>query len=474
MAEGGQRSGRFIRDSLGVFGAQIAVTLLGVCTGVIIARALGPRDRGLFQLLVLLPVTLSNFVKLGIPQANVYFMRRRGASASDVASNSLWLALALGGLLALACYLGRSWLLVHFLKGAPPGMLPPILALIPFVLLQAYFLGVLQAEERFQEYNLQLVAPTLLGLVAMAVALLWLRAGLLGAVLAQTGVVALVSVWLAVRVHRKARLGLRWNGELARGMLGFGGKSYVQTLASTLHFRIDQYMIAMLLNPTEVGYYAVAVNLTNLLLKIPDATGTVLFPRLAGTSERDAHAATTRVCRNTLFITVAVGLGYALFGPLAIRVLYGPAYLNAVAPMLVMLPGIVMISLYLILSRNFTSRNRQQVNIVAAVLALAINVVSNWLLIPRWGIVGAAFSTAISYSVAALVLLVVFIRESGHGVGETVLVGRTDLRDLAALAGRAARRDGRGAAGLRGEAISDTRGPSLREHDVRKAAGRRP
>ena len=86
-----------------------------------------------------------------------------------------------------------------------------------------------------------------------------------------------------------------------------------------------------------------------------------------------------------------------------------------------------MISLYLLLTRNFTSRNRQQVNIVAAVAALGINVGLNCVLIPRWGISGAAISTAVSYSIAALILLVMFVRESGYSVGQIVLVGRTDL-----------------------------------------------
>jgi O-antigen/teichoic acid export membrane protein len=464
----------FVRDSLGVFGAQIVVTVLGVGTGVIIARTLGPHDRGLFQLLVLLPTTLSNFVKLGIPQANVYFMRRRGAGASDVASNSLWLAIALGGLLAVICWAGRPWLMGHLLKGAPAVTLLPVLVLLPFVLVQTFFLGVLQAEERFREYNFQQVAPTVLTLAGMVVALLWLRTGLVGAVVTQTVVVVAVTIWLAVRVHRVAPLRLAWNRPLARGMLTFGSKSYLQTLASTLHFRIDQYMIAMLLDPTQVGYYAVAVNLTNLLLKIPDATGTVLFPRLAGAPEPDAHAATSRVCRNTLFVTVAVGLVYALFGGLAIRLLYGHAYTDAVLPLRLMLPGIVMISLYLILTRNFTSRNRQQVNIVAAVAALGINVGCNWVLIPRWGIAGAAISTAISYTVAAAILLVVFVRESGHSVSDIVLVNRDDLSGLMRIAGRFGGNARNGRRGLRAVNKSATRGPARHPHDVLEAADRRP
>ena len=434
MAE--PRVGRFVRDSAGVFGAQMLATGLGVGTSVITARMLGPHDRGLYQLLTLLPITLSNFVKLGIPQANVYFMRRRGASGSDVASHSLWLAFGLGGGLALACYLARGWLLAHFLKGAPPITVIPVLVLLPFVLLQGFFSAVLQAEERFREYNFQQVAPTVLGLVGMAIALVWLRTGLAGAIVIQTLVVVGVTVWLALRVHRTAPLRLTWRPELARDMMTFGSKSYLQTLASTLHFRIDQYMIGFLLDPVQVGFYAVATNLALLLLRISDATGTVLYPRLAAAGERDAHAQTSAVCRHTLFITVLVALGYELFGGLAIRLLFGERYAAAVLPMRLMLPGIVMISLYLILTRNFTSRNRQEVNIVAAGAALAINVGLNWILIPRWGIAGAAVSTAVSYSTAALILLVVFARESGYGIAKTLFIGRADLDGYRQLAAR--------------------------------------
>src|SRR5207244_11690597 len=68
----------------------------------------------------------------------------------------------------------------------------------------------------------------------------------------QTLVVGGVTVWLALRVHRTAPLRMTWRPELARDMMTFGSKSYLQTLASTLHFRIDQYMIGFLLDPVQV------------------------------------------------------------------------------------------------------------------------------------------------------------------------------------------------------------------------------
>jgi O-antigen/teichoic acid export membrane protein len=305
-------------------------------------------------------------------------------------------------------------------------------------------MGIIQAQERFREYNVQQVMPTLLALIAMPVALLWLRLGLVGAIVAQTLVTGSVTLWLAWRVWRVAPFGGRPDGPLLRGMLSFGGKTYLQTLASTLHFRVDQYMIGYLLDPAQVGLYAIAVNLTNLILRVPDATGTVLFPRLAGASEGEAHAQTAAVCRHTLFITVLAGFGYLCLGGVAIRVLYGEAYVDAIAPMLLMLPGVVMLSLYLLLTRNFTSRNRQEVNIAAAATALVVNVALNAILIPRLGISGAALSTAVSYSLAALILLVVFRRESGTSFGDTLVVRRHDFdgyRRLAGLARGAAKAD---------------------------------
>src|SRR5439155_27335290 len=203
----------------------------------------------------------------------------------------------------------------------------------------------------YRKYTVRLYAQTLVGIVSMAVTLLRLSADHPGAIITQTLDVGGVTVWLALRVHRTATLRPTWNPHLARGMMTFGSKSYLQTLATTLHFRIDQYMIGFLLDPAQVGLYAVATNLTNLLLKISDATGTVLYPRLAAAGERDAHAQTSAVCRHTLFMTVVVALGYELFGGVGIRLLFGERYAGAILPMRLMLPGIVMISLYMILTR---------------------------------------------------------------------------------------------------------------------------
>jgi len=373
----------FVRDIVQVFGGQLAMMTIGIGTGIITARWLGPHDRGLLQLLVLLPTTLGNFAKLGIPQASVYFMRRRGASPSEVASNALWTALVMGGALAALCWLGRDWFMTNLLKDAPRSVLLPVLALIPCALLQTYFLGIAQAHQRFREYNIQQIVPNVLGLVGMTLVLVVLKLGLIGAVLTNCAITTFMTVWLGIRIHRLAPLRFRVNTGLAREMIGFGGKSYVQTLAATQHQRLDQYLIGYYLSPGEVGLYAVAVNMTSLLTRVWESTGTVLFPRLAGADDRTAHAATAQVARHTVFLALAGAAVLLIGGPIAVPMLFGHKFAGAVAPMLWLLPGLVMMALYQILTRNFTSRGKQEINIVAAVLALGLNVGLNVVLIPR-------------------------------------------------------------------------------------------
>lgn len=423
----GMRVGRFVRDSAAVFATKVSLIVLGTCTGVITARILGPHDRGIFSLLSHLPGTAANFVKLGIPQANVYYVRRHGRPVSAVAANSLRLAVVLGVGLTVICLLGRDVLLRPILRGVETPYLIPILFLFPFVLAESYFLGIVQALERFRLYNLQQLARAGLIFAGMAVALLWLRAGLGGAIAVQVVGVGAVAMWLVWRVHREAPVTRPWDGELGRQTLRFGSKSYVQTLASHLHFRVGMYMCAYFLDPAQVAFYAIAVGMTNLILNIPDALGTVIFPQLAAVGERDAHARTSALCRHTVLVTLCAAAVYAVAGNWIIGGLYGSRYLPAVAPMRLMLPGVVMISLYLILSRNFTSRNRQEVNIVAAGAALAINFGLNVYLIPRLGVSGAAISASFSYSVAALVLLFWYAHESGRGVADTLLVRGRDV-----------------------------------------------
>ncbi len=156
--------------------------------------------------------------------------------------------------------------------------------------------------------------------------------------------------------------------------------------------------------------------------------GTVLFPRLASFPKEQVHRLRAQTARRTLMLTIPASVALAFFGPWVIVAWYGKPYAPAGAPLAWAGVGVVMMSLYVILTRDLTSRGRQQINIFAGLLALVSNVVLNSHTIPTWGIVGTAVATAISYTAACLTLLIAYVVESRISPFDVLIPKGEDIR----------------------------------------------
>jgi O-antigen/teichoic acid export membrane protein len=220
---------------------------------------------------------------------------------------------------------------------------------------------------------------------------------------------------------------------LAGESLSYGLKSYVQNLVGHLTYRLDIYLVALFLAPRDVAFYSIAVSIIELAWYVPNSIGIVLFPKLANEAEERIHALTAEVCRHTLVITLFATVGGIVAGIVGIPLLYGAEYRPAILPLLALGPGVVVMSLYKVLTRNFSSRNRQQVSVVVALLGLTLNVLLDVLLIPRWGTVGAAVASSCAYGVMGVALLIAFRRESQLTWRQIVLPAKSDWQRYAQL-----------------------------------------
>lgn len=415
---------RLAHDALETAATEVVVLVIGLVTGVITARLLGPHDRGLLSLLGVFPTTLAVFVKLGVGPANVYFLRREGAAPGPVLANSAALALVVGVACVALVLAFREPLLRTILRGATSGELAILMPLVPAAVLQSYLFGILQGQGQFRLFNRRSLWQALATCLGMATALWALGFGLRAALLVTVGVQLATTAWVLWTVLRATPRGtVRPDGTLLGRTLRFGLKSHVQLLVAHLHARLDLYMLAFYLAPAEVAFYAIATRLAELIFMFPNSLGVAVYPRLAARDPADAHALTARACRIVFGTVVPVAVVLAVGGQWVIPLWYGPAYTPAVAPLRLLVPATCFMSLYFLLSRNFTSRNRQEVNLLAAGVALGGNVALNVVLIPRLGISGAAAASLLSYGLAASILAIAFLRTSGLGLRE-VLVPR--------------------------------------------------
>ena len=401
---------------------------MGMVTGVILARKLGPHDRGVFALVLLVPSTVSTFVKLGIAQSNVYFINRKREPIDKIAANCTFLAVVLGVLAGGVVWMSQGRFLSSVLSGMAPWALALALVRVPLILLDDYLYGILQAAGSFHIYNTRLVVSEAARMLLVIVALLVLHLGLVAAVWITTLISFANVAWILVATRRKIPFSLRVHPSLLKQQLVFGAKSYIQTLTSHALLRVDVYMVSYFLGPAQTAFYSLALRFTEMILEIPQAVGLVLYPKLAMLPEVEVHRLTAQACRRTLLLSSLGVVALALFGPSLITLWYGKAYAPAGQPLPWAAVGVLAMSVFVILTRAFTSQNRQQVNIAAGVVSLLSNVLLNLHMIPTMGIVGAAMATAISYSAACLLLMVFYLLDSRLSLSEVILVKPDDLR----------------------------------------------
>ncbi|MDJ0869079.1 MAG: oligosaccharide flippase family protein [Myxococcota bacterium] len=431
----------FVRNAASVLLTSFAAVPIGIITSIVLARFLSVPDRGLYSVITTTTTILVLIAQLGWPTALIYRLRRAGSTPAHVASMAAVAALGNAALVVVACLLLRSEILRHFLQDAPALALYIALATVPLQLVGLVFSGVARGIDRFSLHNGYQLFLSLGLLVVMSVALGILRSGFLGAVVALLALHASAALFAFVSVARHTGLSARIDWAGMWESLRFGVKSWIPALAGAFHEHLVVFLLASLRqDAAEIAVYAIAAGLLRQLPVISASIGLALYPRLAGEGETRAGALASRVSRHAFTWVLLAGLGLAVVGPYLIPLLYGEAYEASVLPFLVLLPGVVLRSIYQVLSRYFTAVGRQNVNVVSQLLAAVLNVGLNLALIPRYGVMGAAIAGLISYSLQALIITVAFSSDSGQGLVETLVFQRGDIADYRGRIGALATR----------------------------------
>ena len=419
-----------------VFLTNILVFLLGVPAGIVIARVLGPEGVGVYALIMLVPGLLYQLGNLGLGGASIYFTGTRRFALSDVTSNSLVFGFAvmvlLGGLFAAAYRL----FLYPFFKDVEPLFIYLILLSLPFSLVSVYFKQVLLARFKVREFNLLTLLQPLLMLVGVALLLILFQAGMLSLVVLCIVVPVITFGASVFLVRRLTRIRFSLKPAILKESLGYGVKMYLANIFTFLSYRLDILLVGYFLGATQVGFYALAVAMAEMAWFIPDAVKTILFPQVSSSDRASSGWLAATVARHTLMLSVLACVGLAAVGRWAIELLYGAEFLPSFVPLLILLPGIVANSVASLAAAYLSGVGKPIFATHASLASVAVNVALNLVLIPMWGIAGAATATSVSYCLNCLILLFAFYRQSRVGPKNVLLMRVEDFKPYFGVAKR--------------------------------------
>jgi O-antigen/teichoic acid export membrane protein len=419
--------------------ASVVAIPLALATSIVIARALGPSSKGVYDLAIASVTLLALVLGFALPSGITYSVAKGSASPRRVALLVPVVAVAqASAAYILIAAIGR----VPDIGGAlsidqPEALALPIAAAVGVVAGAASMKAIAMGRQRIVTANwidaLGRVA-LLLGAVLIALA----AGGLHATPFAYLVVMITVTAATAVSFAIVGIAGAPKGGELGlRTGIRIAAPSWVANVLQFLNYRLDLFLVAYFLTTADVGYYALAATLTQLIWLLSNSIGTVVFPRVASGSDpaATATARTSLLSRLSLESATLLGLAVAILAQPVIGILYGREYLPAVPAILCLIPGIVVFAPVNIIASHLAGTGRPELNMVASAGSVVVTVVLDLVLIPSFGIVGAAAATTASYGTAAVIIALMYSRASSVAVGDAFWPRLDDVRYVSALVG---------------------------------------
>lgn len=406
--------GSFSRNVLTTLITQAVMLVLSVGSSAITARLLGAEGKGLVAMTTLVQGLMVLIFNLGIGVSNVQFAGSRRQGVPSLTANSMGFALAMAAIgIPLFAGAGALGWLGRLIPRLPLPYLLFGIAGFPVVLLGVYFACILQGIQRIPQTNVANLVQGVSSLLLMVVLVLGLRWGVWGALLAILVASAVGTILKGLYLRREgARLRPSWDGPAIRRMLSFGLRGHVGNLLQFFNYRLDVFVLNFYLGPAAVGIYSVGVSLAELLWQLPQAASYVIFPKAASISAAKMNRFTPRVLLVTMGGTLAGAVGLAILGPWLIRLVFSSRFSASYAPMVALLPGVVLLGGGKVLTNDIAGRGHPEYNsLTSGVVALMTIGLTLWL-IPRYGLMGAAIASSIAYGTAFLASLVIYRRVS--------------------------------------------------------------
>lgn len=422
---------KLLTDSLLTFLQQIVGVVLGLAATTIIARYLGPQGQGQYALVILLPTLLYSFCNLGIVSSTVYYIGKKEDNIHTIFKSNFIFALILSGIAVVSGFLIINYFHEEVFQGISYQYLILVLFVLPFMFLNYNLLAIFQGQETFYKYNFINLCERVFLVFFLIISFFILHLdikGAIGSFIASQIIVTISILFFFANTEIGGFKKGAFSFKYIKKNLNYGYKAYFSNVLAFLHYRVDILIISYFLPSLKVGLYVLAVSLAEKLWIVSKSISSVLFARLSNlNSDKDKTALTVLVTRNILNLSIVGAIFIGMICNYGITIVFGNEYSESVRPFLFLLPGIVLGATSRIISNDFASKGRPEINTYVAVILVIQNIGLNFLLIPKHGVMGAAFASTISYGTNSVIKMIIFSKMNNVKISKLLFLKKSDI-----------------------------------------------
>jgi O-antigen/teichoic acid export membrane protein len=286
---------------------------------------------------------------------------------------------------------------------------------IPFYILGAMFNNILRGFQqlKYEVYSQNIAEP--IAKIALTGILILLGYGILGATYAYLfGLIisaSLLFIFMEKKVFSliKKRFKSIYPNKIYKRLLIFSIPLTIGSLLTMFVAWMDTFMIGYFMNTSNVGLYNAITPTIQLMNIFPMALTAIFFPKLTellATGKKENLASIYKtVTKWVLLFNLFLMPLFLLFPEQILGLLFGKEYTASAIPMIILSGGyfisyFLFTSVYLLMTMK-----RTNLILINSIIIVAINILLNLFLIPKYGLIGAALATSISFIIMALLVL---------------------------------------------------------------------
>lgn len=408
---------KFTFDVGWVFLTSIIILVLHFIQKPIMARYLGPDGLGLFSMAIMI-VGITQLVTLfGIDGALIKFVaedKERRERVHSLFSSAFFTALIIGIIASLSLFF-FSGVFASIFDMPLLSLLLKIYALaFSFSILNGIIISFFNGLREMKYHALFRVVEASLILVFITTFLV-IGLDVKGAMLGQTLAIIVTMVVGMLIVKRFVHFTVSDYRKNIKMLASFGSRLLGANTINQIFNYMDTIMIGYFLTSTDVGYYAVAISLSRFFWLVPRAMATVAYPAVSEYWAKDNHQAINKLVdkstKYTACILIFVGMAVIFFAKDVITLLFTSEFLPAVLPLTILIIGTVISGILRSIGGTFAGVGKVDLVLKITAIGAAGDVILNIILIPIYGITGAATATAAAYLLNAI-LIIYFLRKS--------------------------------------------------------------
>jgi lipopolysaccharide/colanic/teichoic acid biosynthesis glycosyltransferase/O-antigen/teichoic acid export membrane protein len=391
--------------NLGAQGGALAAVSLA---SLMVARTGGPTVIGEYSLIRVLPWLFGVIFSAGLPTASSYFLAGERGQDRRVRPTLSLMAVAGAGIGALA-WLACAIPFHHvFFQQIPISFVFVMAILVVTQLFTVTAKGCCQGSSDMLGANMIIVAEELWFVPIYPVVLLTVGyEGVESVIIALLASGAMATLTAFARLWRRGyfRDWDRPSLAVTKKVAAFGGRGQLGNMLWLMNLRFDFILLGALAGPAVLGIYAVASKFAELMRLVPTAINYVLYPRFARQGAREATTEARRLLPQATALTLLLTPVLAVATYIALPLFYGKAFRGAVLPAEIIIIGLSIEGAAAVASAFLLGRGRPGLNSVGMGVGATITVTLDVILIPRYGALGGAITSAVTYLTTTMVLV---------------------------------------------------------------------